>query len=104
MFVDDAGADATSPVLTRSNWGAVEGCTSPLRFVTDSLANQKIGRGNTEEDLNRLEAARRLLLRVDVVRATSCGCGPRTSQLLSASQELQPLRRRRVRPPGLLRR
>eukprot|EP00752_Nemacystus_decipiens_P003635 g3350.t1 len=71
MFVD-AGADTTSPVLIRNNSGAVVGCGSPMRLVTDSLANKKLGgREATEGDLHRLEAARRLLLRVDATRATS---------------------------------
>lgn len=66
LFVD-VGADTTSSVLIRNNRGVVVGCGSPLRLATDSLRNKNA----TEDQLHRLEAVRRLLLRVDAVRATS---------------------------------
>lgn len=68
----DVGADTTSPVLIRNNWGAVVGCGSPMRLAVDGLRDKMLGgKQATEDGLNRLEAARRLLLRVDAARATS---------------------------------
>lgn len=68
----DVGADTTSSVLIRNNWGVPVGCGPPMKLVTDTVRNRTLGgRQATEDDLNRLEAARRLLLRVDAVHATS---------------------------------
>lgn len=90
----DVGADTTSSVLIRNKWGDVVGCSSPMKLVTDSVANRKLGgKQATEDDLNRLEAVRRLLLRVDAVPATSWLRAKHVAPVDSSTPEVAP-------PPG----
>ena len=68
----DAGADTSSAVrITRE--GEVVYNDTPLTFAEECLRTQQVrgGKAATEEQMNRLEAVRRLLLRVEVVRAVS---------------------------------
>ncbi|CBN75182.1 EsV-1-199 [Ectocarpus siliculosus] len=68
----DAGADTTSTVRVTNLNGGVEYNDTPLA-VTTSLLREKVvdGKPATEEQLHRLQAIRRLLLRVDAVHAVS---------------------------------
>ena len=68
----DAGADTTSDVRVRTGEGDFYFCGTPLAYATLCLRDKKIwGEDATEEQLHRLEAARRLMLRVEAVRAVS---------------------------------
>ena len=67
----DAGAHTASRVrLWDRKGGGFDG--TPLALTTKILQDKKVSRSRaTEEDVNRLEAIRRLLLRVEAVRAIS---------------------------------
>eukprot|EP00752_Nemacystus_decipiens_P011612 g10310.t1 len=72
----DAGADTSSVVLVTNTPGGddVYFNGTPLAFTKHCLANKMVGgrkRGATDEQMNRLEAVRRLLLRVEAVHAVS---------------------------------
>ncbi|CAN0338029.1 unnamed protein product [Pylaiella littoralis] len=78
----DAGADTTSPVLLRAEEGRVAYNDTPLTYTTRLLRwkivfteEDELGDA-TEEQLHRLEAIRRLLLRVEAVRSV-CWLWPR---------------------------
>lgn len=120
MFVD-AGADTTSSVLIRNNSGAVVGCGAPMRLALESLRNKNVaGKPATEDQLNRLEAIRRLLLRVDAAHAaswlwasgaaaaghapeaTTAGAAAASTATGSPLRAMQPLLGRRAARHGLL--
>lgn len=69
----DAGADTSVTVRFRNQggWALFDG--TPLDFTSLCLREKKVGRmyKATEEDMNRLEALRRLLLRAQAARASS---------------------------------
>lgn len=69
----DAGADTTSPILLEDGEnGGVLFQGTPLAFTTQCLLEMNFAeRKFTDKDLHRLEAIRRLLLRVEAVRAVS---------------------------------
>lgn len=68
----DAGADTTSAVLLEDARGGVFFNDTPLALTTRCLRERKLAEKHyTEMDLHRLEAIRRLLLRVEAVRAVS---------------------------------
>ncbi|CAM9535304.1 unnamed protein product [Ectocarpus sp. 8 AP-2014] len=69
----DAGADTTSPVQVMNLKGRVMYNDTPLAFTKLRLREKIVadGRPATKEHLQRLEAIRRLLLRVDAVHAVS---------------------------------
>lgn len=67
----DAGADVSS-VVQLMKQGRVVGRDVPLGYALFSLRVKMLGgQGATEKQLQRLEGARRLLMRVDAVYATS---------------------------------
>lgn len=71
----DAGADTSAAVRVMNEAGSedVYFDGTPLAFTIDCLANKRVGgeKGATEEQMFRLEAVRRLLLRVEAVHAVS---------------------------------
>eukprot|EP00752_Nemacystus_decipiens_P005516 g4991.t1 len=69
----NAGADTTCPFgVTAIPGGGAFLNTSPMSYVAQLVRNKIVhGEDATEEQLNRLEAIRRLLLRVDAVHAVS---------------------------------
>ncbi|CAM9984385.1 unnamed protein product [Ectocarpus fasciculatus] len=69
----DAGADTTSPVRAKWKGGLEFNAITPL-VATTLLLHRKIapdGKPATEEQLHRLDAIHRLLLRVEAVHAVS---------------------------------
>ncbi|CAM9485924.1 unnamed protein product [Ectocarpus fasciculatus] len=68
----DAGADTTSPVPVSNQPRGNDSSITPLGFTMNLLGN-KVARPGTasQEELNKLEAIRRLLLRVEAVNAIS---------------------------------
>lgn len=70
----DAGADATSTVRVTRDCTSVVFNDTPLALATGYLRQKSVdGRQATKEELYRLEAIRRLLLRVEEIRAVSWG-------------------------------
>ncbi|CAM9291236.1 unnamed protein product [Ectocarpus sp. 8 AP-2014] len=69
----DAGADATSPIRLTNSKGQLAFMGTPLVFTTSRIRCKVVAFGTpaTEEHLHRLEAIRRLLLRVKAVHAVS---------------------------------
>ena len=68
----DAGADATSAVQATDLESEAVFTGTPLAFATRALRQKKVrGEEATEDELNSLEATRRLLLRLEAVHATS---------------------------------
>lgn len=70
----DAGVDTASPVPITKTPGSYRSVsdTTLLAFTTHNLRKKTAGgKAATEEELNRLEAIRRLLLRVEAVHAVS---------------------------------
>ncbi|CAM9322541.1 unnamed protein product [Ectocarpus sp. 4 AP-2014] len=69
----DAGADSTSPILVMNLKGQVIFTGTPLAFTRLRLRDKIVAKGKpaTTEHLHRLEAIRRLLLRVEAVHAVS---------------------------------
>ena len=65
----DAGADTTTPFKVSDNDGGVISNDTPLALVTGMLCDN--GNKATEEQLNSLEGTRRVLMRVDAIRAVS---------------------------------
>ncbi len=112
----DAGADATSAVRVTKNNGEVGYHETPLDLATVMLREKGIaGKDATEEQLNKLEGIRRLLLRVEAVHAVSflwpvdvpsiVGTAEGTSSKVAASTPLRmmlPILRRRARRPRVL--
>lgn len=114
----DAGADTTTPIKVSDNEGDVLSNRTPLAFVTGLLRGKTIeGKKATEEQLNSMEGTRRVLMRVDAVRAVSWlwprdaasadqaaaaegTCKPKvTSGPLTS---MMPILRRRARRPRVL--
>ena len=68
----DAGADTESPVRLTHTWGGISFEGTPLAFTELALRLKKVGgKDATEEQLRSIEGVRRLLLRVDAIRAVS---------------------------------
>lgn len=68
----DAGADTTSAVQVTLEGGLVLFHDTPLAVTSRSIRDKTVlGKHATEDQLNRLEATRRLLLRVDAALAVS---------------------------------
>lgn len=68
----DAGADPVLGMRDKDATGPILFTDTPLAMALKYLREKKIrGKDASEEQLNALEATRRLLLRVDAVRATS---------------------------------
>lgn len=65
----DAGGDATSTIVLCDREGDSE--ATPLEYVSFHLRKACTGRRFTEEQSNKLQAARRVLLQVEVVHAFS---------------------------------
>ncbi|CAM9333593.1 unnamed protein product, partial [Hapterophycus canaliculatus] len=72
----DAGADTTSAVRVRNGIGVVVLDHTPMAFTVRSLQEKKVaGSRATKEQLQMLEAIRRLLLQVEAVYAVSWSWG-----------------------------
>lgn len=68
----DAGADTTKALRVGNEDGGVDNHGTPLAYTNQLLREKKVrGIDLTDEQLDRLEAVRRLLLRVQAVHATS---------------------------------
>ena len=68
----DAGADTTKALRATDAEGIVFNCGTPLAYTIQNLRRKEAGEKDlTTEQLHRLEAVRRLLLRVEAVRAVS---------------------------------
>ena len=113
----NAGVDTTSPVRVTDTPGGGVIVSSPVDYVVHLVRNKKIdGRDATEEQLDRLEAVRRLLLRVDAVHAVSwlwpgnvspAGLAVEDSSTAKTSSKTQPtpmlpIMRRRARRRGVV--
>lgn len=112
----DAGADTTLSVPLKSSTGC-EVKFTPLAFTILTLRDKKIGGMDiTEDQLNRLEAMRRLLLRVEAVHAVSWLWPTSASRVAYTAESttrvttpptpqvtlMLPVMRRRARSPGML--
>ena len=74
----DAGADTSSAVHATNQWGKTLFKGTPLAFTNRCLRLKKVRwleEDATEEQLHRLEAVRRLLLRVEEQCTPYLGCG-----------------------------
>lgn len=124
----DAGADASLVVEPKNSTGGLFFKGTPLNLATSCLLSKRVqGKDATEEQLNRLEAIRRLLSRVEAVHAVSwlwtsrsSGDAPdvartaesstRTNSMVSAPTpptptpltSMLPILRRRARRPCVL--
>lgn len=68
----DVGADTTSALLLKGEGRVVRFNDTPVAFATKCLREKKFSNTEfTEKDLRRLEAIRRLLLRVEAIHAVS---------------------------------
>ena len=68
----DAGADTTSPLRVIGREGEIIFSDTPLALVNRAIHEKVVSRRDaTEEQMNRLEAVRRLLLRAKAVHAIS---------------------------------
>ncbi|CAM9443887.1 unnamed protein product [Ectocarpus fasciculatus] len=111
----DAGADTTSAVRVTDSQGEVKFNDTPLAITTSYLREKIVAEGKpaTEEHLHRLEAIRRLLLRVEAVHAVSwlwpsdapfIGHATRSGPmpLLSAPRPMLPILKRRTKRRSVL--
>lgn len=108
----DAGADTTSAVRLAGPTGGVVFNDTPLAFVKFFFrVKNRGGEDATEEQLQQLEAARRLLLQVEAIHATSwlwpsamCLVGAKdtrkTTEASTPLREMVPILRRRARRRG----
>ena len=111
----DAGADTTTAMRQTTEEGGGR-AVSPLALADYLLSAKKIGERNlTEEELNSLEAIRRLLMRVEAVHAASwlwpsdvpsiVGTGegvPTASRTSTPLTLMLPILRRRTRRRGMV--
>ncbi|CAM9237349.1 unnamed protein product [Ectocarpus sp. 12 AP-2014] len=111
----DAGADTTSAVRVTNSQGELEFNGTPLAFTATCLRKKFCTEGKpaTEEHLHRLEATRRLFLRVEAVHAVSwlwpsdapvISHGARSSPKppLSALRLMLPILKRRAKRRSVL--
>lgn len=112
----DAGADTTSALRVTNVGGDIFFCGTPLAYACKCLREKEVGgKDATEKELRRLETARRLLLRVEAVRAASWlwraddsiaqlgghGAG-KASATSTPLRVMLPMLRRRARRRGLV--
>lgn len=68
----DAGADATPPVRVQNIEGDIYFCGTLLAYTNNCLREKEVhGKDATQEQLEWMEAVRRMLLRLDAIHAVS---------------------------------
>eukprot|EP00752_Nemacystus_decipiens_P011677 g10364.t1 len=92
----DAGANTSKKVRFTSTSGWLLFHDTPLAFTNDCLRRKKVGgrKDASEEQINRLRAVRRLLLRVEAARAVSWLWGREPLQISHDAAVVVPSRKK----------